>query len=398
MFQPKWSSFVLFAAIAAAEPARLVVLTDITSLTTGVGEPDDGQSLIRLLLFTNEIEIEGLVATSNMRHGAKARPELIREAIAAYAQIRPNLLLHDHRYPEAAQLESGVKMGQPVANTVGPGLDTEGSRWIVECALRKDRRPLWITVWGGTTDLAQALLTLRETPAGRAAIARLRIHAIGDQDKTGPAIRQEYPELFYIHRKLAYRGMYRYGDTELAGSDWVETNVRNGHGVLGALYPNYNGGDIFVRQLGRVRGVKEGDTPSYLNLIDNGLDPLDGWGGRVVQTGPNRYEDEPSETPWDSVLRWREAYQAEFAARLDWCVKPFQEANHAPVVKVRRKGDTLDASGSTDPDTDPLTFEWEVDGVRSTGPNVRAKPGRSVRLTVRDSGTPPLSRYWRSPR
>ncbi|MFO0954273.1 MAG: DUF1593 domain-containing protein [Isosphaeraceae bacterium] len=76
---------------------RLVVLTDIGSLTAGVGEPDDGQSLIRLMLYSNDFQVEGLIASSNLGHGRRCRPELIRQVVDAYARVRPNLLLHDRR-------------------------------------------------------------------------------------------------------------------------------------------------------------------------------------------------------------------------------------------------------------------------------------------------------------
>src|SRR5436309_1969609 len=99
---------------------RLIVLTDISSLTAGVREPDDGQSLIRLLLYANDLEIEGLIASANMGHGQVVRPELIREALAAYARVRPNLLLHDPRYPPAEKLLERVKAGQPVAGPKVP--------------------------------------------------------------------------------------------------------------------------------------------------------------------------------------------------------------------------------------------------------------------------------------
>src|SRR3954463_7410406 len=72
---------------------RLVVLTDISSLTAGVAEPDDGQSLIRLMLYANEFDIEGLIATSNMGHGQRTRADLIRQVVGAYKKVRPNLLL-----------------------------------------------------------------------------------------------------------------------------------------------------------------------------------------------------------------------------------------------------------------------------------------------------------------
>src|SRR3954470_18295060 len=80
---------------------RLVVLTDISSLTPGVAEPDDGQSLIRPVHYANEFDIEGLIATSNLGHGRKTRPDLIRRVVGAYDEVRPNLLRHDPRYPPA---------------------------------------------------------------------------------------------------------------------------------------------------------------------------------------------------------------------------------------------------------------------------------------------------------
>ena len=62
---------ILATTARAAPPSpperpRLVVLTDISSLTAGVAEPDDGQSLIRLMLYTNEFDIEGLVAKGEL--------------------------------------------------------------------------------------------------------------------------------------------------------------------------------------------------------------------------------------------------------------------------------------------------------------------------------------------
>lgn len=69
------SLYTTHAAQATEPPPRLVVLTDVNSLTTGAGEPDDGQSLVRLMLHSNEFAIEGLVASSRMRHGRKTRPD-----------------------------------------------------------------------------------------------------------------------------------------------------------------------------------------------------------------------------------------------------------------------------------------------------------------------------------
>jgi len=93
-------------------------------------------------------------------------------------------------------------------------------------------------------------------------LGKLRVHAIYDQDSTGPWIKAEWPSLYYMTRNHGVRGMYRGGDSGLVSPDWVERHIRTAHGALGALYPNYDGGDIWSRQLGRVRGIKEGPALS----------------------------------------------------------------------------------------------------------------------------------------
>src|SRR3954465_10679691 len=97
------------APFPAGERPRLIVLSDVSSLTAGVAEPDDGQSMIRLMFYSNEFDIEGLIATSNLGHGQRTRPDLIRRVVDAYEEVRPNLLLHDPRYPPAEALRGRIK-------------------------------------------------------------------------------------------------------------------------------------------------------------------------------------------------------------------------------------------------------------------------------------------------
>jgi len=228
--------------------------------------------------------------------------------------------------------------------------------------------------------------------------------------------------------------MYRGGDTSLVSPEWVEAHI-HGHGPLGNLYPNYNGGDIWSSKLGRVRGIKEGDTPSFLSLVPNGLsDPdhprLGSWGGRFDGEWKRLTDvaDIDLDTSGDldprmsSVYRWRPAFQADFQARLDWCVKPYAKANHPPSVRIEgsrertaKPGDViiLDASGTTNPDGNDLTFRWGVYPVDaevtaqiaiegSTTKNARiviapklAGKVVPILLSVSDRGLPSLTRYDR---
>ena len=110
-------SWNIVSSISPSQPSdrpRLIILTDISSLTAGVAEPDDGQSLIRLMLYSNEFDIEGLIATSNLGHQQTTRPDLVRQVVDAYAKVQPNLLLHDQRYPPASSLRARIKSGQPL--------------------------------------------------------------------------------------------------------------------------------------------------------------------------------------------------------------------------------------------------------------------------------------------
>jgi hypothetical protein len=424
---------------------RLIVLTDISSLMQNEAEPDDGQSMTRLMLYSNDLDIEGLIATSNMGHGQRTRPELIRQVIAAYGKVRPSLLLHGAGYPEADALASVVKAGTPAAGpkvpveeSIGEGKDTEASDWIIKVVDRQDPRPVWIAIWGGSADLAQALWHVRATRSSEqlnAFIGKLRVHMVYDQDKTGPWIRQEFPSLYCIFRHHGIRGMYRGGDTTLVGSRWVRTNIRH-HGALGDLYVEYHGGDIWGRQLGRVNGIKEGDTPSFLYLLRNGLNEPDhpewgNWSGRfqkdnaagglwteAVDSIANYKTD--MDPRMAALYRWRPAWQADFAARLDWCVKSFADANHAPQVMGGTQRAEVESGKkvrlsvhASDPDKDELEYHWffypEEGTYRGPLPVITARGNTAtfraplsassetlhVIVEVTDNGEPALTSYQR---
>ncbi len=385
------SLVALPAAAAAERRPRLVVLTDIG------GDPDDQQSMLRLMIYSNEFEIEGLIASASGTPGelkqAITKPELIREIVDAYGQVRDNLARHADGYPTAEQLEARIKSGNPQRglDAIGDGHDTEGSRWIISVVDRDDPRPVNIAIWGGQTDLAQALWRVR---ADRGAVAlaefirRIRIYDIGDQDRIVEWIWAEFPKLFYVlgqaakgrdKREAVYRGMYLGGDESLTSRAWIETNIRQGHGPLGALYPTRTWTAPNPHS-----AIKEGDTPSWFYFLPNGLNVPDhpewgGWGGRFVSTRDRLYRDAQDRVGdvrdgRSTVGRWRDAFQRDFQARMDWCVKPRNEANHSPIAvcegdgtravltKHAGSGSTirLSAAGSSDPDRDELTYRWWI--------------------------------------
>ena len=146
------------SAARAVERPRLLVLTDIG------GDPDDQQSLVRLMVYANEFSLEGLIASAAGTPGelkeSITRPDLIRATIAAYELVRPSLSRHAPGWPSADTLLSCTKSGNRQRGRAhnGDAHDTEGSRWI---AARIDagtpENPLNVSIWGGQTDLAQAL-------------------------------------------------------------------------------------------------------------------------------------------------------------------------------------------------------------------------------------------------
>src|SRR6185369_5392504 len=127
------------------------------------------------------------------------------------------------------------------------GHDTEGSRWLIErITAGTAARPLNIAIWGGQTDLAQALWRVKHDrgDTGLADFAaRFRVYDISDQDGIADWIHGEFPGLNYIlskapagadRREAAYRGMYLGGDESLTSREWIEKNIHS-KGPLGAL-------------------------------------------------------------------------------------------------------------------------------------------------------------------
>ncbi|GAA0880389.1 DUF1593 domain-containing protein [Algoriphagus jejuensis] len=376
---------------------RIIVLTDIEN------EPDDAMSLVRYLTYSNQWDTEGLIATTSTHQRNKIAAWRIREILSAYDTIHANLEKHEKGYPTADYFRSVLKEGIPKfgMEAVGEGMDSEGSELIIQSVDKDDPRPVWVLVWGGPNCLAQALWKVKETrtPAElERFVAKLRVYTISDQDDSGPWLRKTFPELFYIaspgiHAYGAYHfatwsgisgdkfhGRFAGGNFEIVDNPWLDEHIRS-KGPLGAEYPH-------------MEFLMEGDSPSFMHLIHTGMENPErpdygNWGGRYefYQPRTESWFSEPETRPlWtdarDEVLgfdgewhlsnkatiyRWREAFQNDFEARMDWTIKDYDDANHPPVIQLNtpenldaRVGDRieLNAQGTTDPDGDQMTYRW----------------------------------------
>lgn len=332
-------------------PFRVIVSTDIPPLDVIAGkganpgdppervsDPDDVQSMIRFLLYSNEFDVEALIASAGTFANI-ARKQNILDLLDLYEAVHPNLTKHDSGYPSADELRARTWQGmdgtigteafgdgkyRPIESLLGDEHDTEASEAIIAMLDRPDPRPVWVCVWGGSREVAQAIWKIRRTRGSEEfeqILAKLRIYLIVKQDYTADWLLGSFADLFIILSERNYRGMFWNADgfrTELADLEWVERNIRYDHGPLGAAYPR-SGWDPYSP------GVCEGDTPSYLHLVSamRGVNDPErpdqgGWGGKFIQPNPtrNHWFDDPMGTR--AVSMWRAEYQDEFRIRASW--------------------------------------------------------------------------------
>ncbi|KAL6401556.1 cellulose-binding protein [Ilyonectria robusta] len=372
---------------------RVFILTDITN------EPDDAQSFCRYLTYSNQFQTEGVVACTSIWLKDKVAPENLFQILDGYEPVVDNLNAHAHPqfpYPSADYMRSIVKPGPPVYGMEAVGDDiplSEGGNLLLERIMAPCDEPLWVLVWGGTNVLAQVLNKIRDRPDAATLRSKLRVYTISDQDDSGAWIRQQWPDIFYI---CSVHGWNQYGmstwvgisgavdqdgpDSSKVAKEWLKEHIQVG--PLGAQYPD-------------LEFIMEGDTPTFLYLIQNGLSfperPSYGsWGGRYVPvnvsakgTAQCHYADtfdtvkgmdgRMYKSNKATIWRWRSAFQEDFAARMQWTLTDdFTKANHHPVVAVngdigitpfRLDADagstvTIDASDTYDPDGDKLSFKW----------------------------------------
>lgn len=385
---------------------RVIVTTD--------GEDDDKASMVRFLLSSCEFEVEAIVNSCSEFHwvGGKGwnafQPsDWIEHYIGLYGKVYDNLRLHDPNYPSPEYLLSRWRVGN--ISKVGEYEErTEGAKFIAEILLdRSDKRPIWLQAWGGCNTFAAALKIIEEDyPERMEEVARkIRFYLIWEQDMSYQQYIRKHWEKFgiptiisdqfdciaYIWPKVLPVQVRPYFERP-----FMQKYILTDKGALCEVYKNKKGAYN-----------AEGDSPAFLHCIDNGLRSMEspgygGWGGRYVKVRNNVWMDTPpsadytapegaccSSNSWSRMMenwksaeqvkirdnyfkplwRWIADFQNDFAARADWCVKTYDEANHHPKVHLSGKFDRkvragkvvrLDASASKDPDGDNLTYRWYV--------------------------------------
>lgn len=445
----KWLSRLFLVLVATSVLNKIAFASGIKQrprvIVTTDGEYDDQCSMIRFLLYANEFDIQGLVYSSSKHHwkGTQDTPgykwlgtEWLEQQLNAYANVFPNLRRHDPDFPSPDELKSQIFVGNILleGDMKEP---TPGSDHIVEILMSSDPSPVWLLAWGGPNTIARALKTIEENYPERMddVSEKVRLYLISEQDSTyRNYIAKQWPQAQTLicnsstYGAIAYR-WYNYQTEEQQSyfdKDWITRNILENHGPLCKMYKAKNG-----------RFRSEGDSPSFLHLIDVGLGNLNhpeygGWGGRFIKSG-NQWRSSQDKGDRSSLSRWLIAFQNDFAARADWCVADkYDKANHAPtavlngdrsnktITLTARSGGrvALSAQGSCDPDGDTIETSWVVypeagtftenaslnptngDKTNLTISPVENSTSRSgilhVILTVRDSGTPMLVAYRRA--
>lgn len=480
-----------FTPITQAQPAmkpNTIVTTD--------GEIDDVDSFIRMLLYANEFHLEGLIYSSSQWHykGDGAGTSFVSELemtkniygsrtelrwpgtqwmdtmLDAYEQVYPMLSQNASGYPTADHLRSLIRVGN-IDFEGEMEKETPGSRFIQERLMNDNPEPIYLQVWGGTNTIARALKSIQEQfghtdqweTVYRKVCDKTILYMILDQDATyNKYIAPNWPDIrvlyntnqfwtfAYFWKRTVPPSLHHYLEGRFMGESIIK-----GHGPLLAHYYSYGDGQKQAGDPEHIHGdpahlkdgqwgsfekydfISEGDSPSYLHLIDVGLDNLEhpeygGWGGRLATSPehPRRWEDGDSVADWNPYTqqedksfpqtRWIPAIQEDFAARAEWCIKPYKEANHAPLVRLKghasrtaSPGDKIQARIKTkDPDGDVLqirfwqyreagTYPQEIH-LTSQGKKVHFKiPDTADRGTihilaeVKDGSSHPMTRYAR---
>lgn len=375
---------------------RIVVLTDVSTWET-----DDSESLVRLLVHADMFEIEGIIYTTgwSLEETHEDFFQLIHEAIDAYEKDLPNLMKRSNQvgfnqdalhqtigyWPSPEYLRQCTVFGskQRGIDKIGKDNISDGSNLIIKLADENDERPLWILLWGGGNTLAQSIWQVQQERSENELknfLHKVPTYAITDQDRSYKGgtpynisshqwMRSEFEkDLLFLWDECAWR--YQNGTGK---NNWDEYAIHiQNHGNLGKVYPKYKFG-------------VEGDTPSFLYVMPNGLNnPLVpgqvSWGGYFewgICPDDSTFAYTNHNGKANEICNKYENYFYSatfnnFAARMDWAAEG--KGNRNPIIVIngnevfspiqieKKQGEpvTLDASKTFDPENDQLKFKWWI--------------------------------------
>ena len=398
---------VSWAASGNLKP-RLVVCTDIAP---GDVEPDDMESAVRLMAYADQLEIEAIITTVgwNCDPYPAEWAQYLQRVIDAYGNDVPKLMKRSRQkkfmsmeqedrqhigyWPSVEYIRSRAVMGSQRGGirVVGEGNDSPGSNLLIRLADENDERPIYVAAWGGANTLAQAIWRVKQTRTPeelKRFVQKFRLYTITDQDmKYDMRMNLAYSSHQWLRKEFSDDLLFIWDEgtwqeqCELGKRHWQQhKHGIQGKGALGKEYPTYKWG-------------VEGDTPSMLYVLPNGLnDPEDpqqaGWAGyherglcadslTTAWTTPSLVSSQGASVK-ESVRSISVGYKQrfypdelnDFMARMQWADEGV--GNHNPLVVINKQkghrpihiqakaGDTvrLDASKSQDSDGDNLTFSW----------------------------------------
>ena len=382
-------------ALQAAEndlKPRLVVCTDIAPADV---EPDDMESMVRLMAYADMFEIEALITSVgwNCDPYPAEWAEYLQRVIEAYRKDVPKLMrrsgqqefmpLEDENkqqyigyWPSADYVKSRAVMGSIHGGikAIGADNDSPGSELLIRLADEDDTRPIYVAAWGGANTLAQAIWRVKQTRSAeelKKFVRKFRIYTITDQDmQYSMRMNRSYSSHMWLRKEFADDLQFVWDEgtwqeqCELGKRHWQQhkDNIQ-GQGALGGEYPTYKWG-------------VEGDTPSFLYVMPNGLNnPEDphqaGWAG-YHERGMCADSLTTAWTSWQEPVRsisvgYKQRFYPDelndFMARMQWAAEGKGNLNPYVVIpndtiNITMISLSLDASKSFDPDGDNLQFSW----------------------------------------
>ncbi len=456
------------------------MIEKIRTIVTQDAEVDDQNSLRHLLLYANEIEIQGIIQTSSKFHwkgeagipspadskGEYDKPyrwpgtDWMFKVIDDYSVVYPNLSIQSTGYPSPDELRQIVKIG----NIGYPGemdASTDGSKLIETRILDTDPRKLYIQVWGGTNTIARALKDIEAKYSDKSDWTKLKekienkvvITACGEQDETySEYIAEQWPNIQFIcclqmkSYAYAWSAMPDGESKQTLSAQFMKKNILTGNGPLLEGYSTWADGHHYEGEpekhqfgsnyelLNNWWGMKyglgtyhkydflsEGDSPTFLILLPNGLRNLDdvslgGIAGRYKLAddkfnskgqplnywNPEEDEYEASDgsvVKTESMWRYVADIQHDMAARAKWCVSStYNDSYHAPEITVKDEQDisakpndecefkiTTNSSESSDILLDTQTYSDISDFNPKFDINKTSENTYSVKVSIPDS-------------